>query len=132
MQTLSALRQDPYFTRMFAYVNVLCWPILVWQINRFFSALKRQGITNALYSVNRWGFIKLVHLGDREDPGAYKPRQRTFRALTDPSYASDLPANLAPFETLTAVPILPHEVGGGGISFCEMTEGALPSILDST
>ena len=94
MQTVSALRQDPYFTRMFAYVHVLCWPILVWQINRFFSALKRQGITNALYSVNRWGFIKLVHLGDKEDPGAYKPLPRIFRPLTDESYASDLPACL--------------------------------------
>ncbi len=91
MQTLSALRQDPYFTRMFAYVHVLCWPILVWQINRFFGALKRAGITNALYTVNRWGFLKLVHLGDREDPNAYKPLPRIFRPLTDESYASALP-----------------------------------------
>jgi hypothetical protein len=132
MPTLSALRNDPQFARLFAFVHVLCWPILVWQLNRFYSWTIREGIHNALYSVNRWGWLTVHYLGDRQDPDAYKPLARTFRPLTDASYASDLPANLSALETLTAVPTLPHEVGGGGISLSEMTEGALPSIPNTS
>ena len=61
--------------------------------------------------MNRWGFLKLVHLGNKHDPNAYKPLARTFRPLTDASYASDLPANLAALETLTAVPTLSRAAG---------------------
>jgi hypothetical protein len=108
-------------------VFVLCWPILVWQINRLFSWSRREGYPNILYTVSRWGFITIVYLGDRQDPDAYRPLPRTFRPLTDPSYASDLPANLATSESLKAVPPLSRLGGGGGISLCEMPEGAWPS-----
>ena len=113
MRALSALRSDPYLPPMFAYVHVLCRPILVWPINRFFSCLKRGGIAAARYSVNRWGFIKLVHPGDREDPGACKPLARTFRPWADASGAGDLPANLAAREILMAVSRLPPPSGRG-------------------
>jgi len=128
MRALSALRSDPYLPPMFAYVHVLCRPILVWSINRFFSCLKRGGIAAARYSMNRWGFIKLVHPGDREDPGACKPLARTFRPWADASGAGDLPANLAVRETLMAVSRLPHQVGGGVIARSAMTQGAFASL----
>jgi len=133
MRALSALRSDPYFPPMFADVHVLCRPILVWPINRFFSCLKRGGIAAAHYTLNRWGFIKIVHLGDREDPDACKPLIRTFRPLADASCAGDLPANLAPRETLMAVSCLPHQVGGGVIARSAMTQGPFASLrLGST
>ncbi len=132
MPTLSALRNDPHFARLFAFVHVLCWPILVWQLNRFYSWTIREGIHNALYSVNRWGWLTVHYLGDRQDPDAYKPLARTFRPLTDASYASDPPANLAALETLTAVPILHRLAGGIGSRLWRELEGALPSMLDST
>ncbi|MBA3067246.1 MAG: hypothetical protein FP825_02045 [Hyphomonas sp.] len=94
MPTLSALRAIPHFAPLFAFVHVLCWPILVWQINRFYSWTLREGITDALYSVNRWGFLTVVRLGDKRDPGAYTPLVRTFRPLTDANWASDMPACL--------------------------------------
>lgn len=133
MRALSALRSDLYFPPMFADVHVLCRPILVWPINRFFSCLKREGIAVAHYTLNRWGFIKIVHLGDREDPDACKPLIRTFRPLADASCAGDLPANLAPRETLMAVSRLSHQVGGGVIARSAMTQGAFASLsLGST
>ncbi len=129
MPTLSALRSSPHFAPLFAHVFVLCWPILVWQINRLFSWSRREGYPNILYSVSRWGFITIVYLGDRQDPDAYKPLPRIFRPLTDASYASDLPANLATSESLTAVPPLSRAAGEVAP---KGPEGALPSILDST
>ncbi len=130
---MSALRSSPHFAPLFAQVFFLCWPILVWQINRFYNWTIREGIRDALYSVNRWGFITIVYLGDRDDPHTYKPIARTFRSLTDASYASDLPTNLVSSDILTAVPILPRLGGGGGSRFWRESEGALrPLMLDST
>jgi len=133
MRALSALRSDPYLPPMLAYVHVLCRPILVWPINRFFSCLKRGGIAAARYSMNRWGFIKLVHPGDREDPGACKPLARTFRPWADASGAGDLPANLAAREPSWRSHASPHQVGGGVIARSAMTQGAFASLsLGST
>ena len=132
MPTLSALRSSPHFAPLFAHVFVLCWPILVWQINRLFSWSRREGYPNMLYSVSRWGFITIVYLGDREDPDAYKPLARTFRPLTDPGYSSDLPACLATGEILTAASILADELGGGSSRLWRESEGALLSQLINT
>jgi len=130
MPTLSALRSSPHFAPLFAHVFVLCWPILVWQINRLFSLSRREGYPNILYSVSRWGFITIVYLGDRQDPDAYKPLPRTFRLLTDASYASDLPTNLAALDILTAIRAL---AGAAGEVAPKGPEWALtPLILDST
>ncbi len=124
MPTMSALRSSPHFAPLFAHVFVLCWPILVWQLNRFYSWTIREGIHDALYSVNRWGWLTVHYLGDREDPAAYKPLPRIFRPLTDASYASDLPANLATSESLKAV--LPLSRAAGEVA-PKGPEGALPS-----
>jgi hypothetical protein len=46
MRAISPLRSDPCFARLFAHVHALCGPILVWQINRFFSCLEGEGISD--------------------------------------------------------------------------------------
>ena len=130
MPSLSALRSSPHFAPLFAHVFVLCWPILVWQINRLFSWSRREGYPNMLYSVSRWGFITIVYLGDRQDPDAYKPLPRTFRLLTDASYASDLPTNLAALDILTAIRALARAAGEVAPKGPEWA--LTPLILDST
>ncbi len=49
MRALSSLRTYPNFSRLFAFVHVLCWSILVWQRNRIHRWTIREGITNVLY-----------------------------------------------------------------------------------
>lgn len=46
MRAISPLRSDPYFARLFADVHGLGRPVLVWQINRFFSGLEGEGTSN--------------------------------------------------------------------------------------
>ncbi|MDP1554785.1 MAG: hypothetical protein Q8L84_04925 [Hyphomonas sp.] len=94
MIPMRTFRSDPHFAELFARVHVICWPILWWQLNALFRWCKREGIPDVLYSVNPWGFITLRHHGGRQDPHTYKPATRTFRPLTDESWASDLPACL--------------------------------------
>ncbi|MDP3459303.1 MAG: hypothetical protein Q8S09_08525 [Hyphomonas sp.] len=130
MIPMRAFRADPHFADLFAHVPVICWPILWWQLNALFRWCKREGRPDVLYSVSPWGFITLRHAGDRPDPATYQPLARTFRPLTDDSWGSDLPvfaADLAAFEALRRVPILPCASGGGGSRHRRETEGALPS-----
>ena len=69
-------------------------------------------IPDVLYSVSPWGFIKFRRFGKAPDPRVYTPIPRTFRPLTDESWASDLPTNLeglSPFDeaiTLTNGPVV--------------------------
>ena len=65
----------------------------------------------------------------RLEPHTYKPIPRTFRPLTDDSWASDLPASLEGLSPLEARHdlILPREAGGGGSRLRRESEGALPS-----
>lgn len=123
MPKISTLRKDPYFAKMFAFVHPLCWFVLVWQLDRFFRWTRKHGITNALYSVNRWGFLSVVFFGEKDDPAAYKPLARIFRPLTDASYASDVPANL------DAVPFLPRKAGEVAQ---KAPEGALPALPNTS
>jgi hypothetical protein len=134
MSTLQAFRQHPAFSDLFDEVYPLCWPILLWQLLRFFAWTRAEGIPEGWYSVNRWGFLTVHLLGDKADPSAYKPIERTFRPLTDASYASDLPACLEVFGvTAMRALILPRAAGGGGMAQSAMTEGALTSpLFDST
>ena len=83
MASLSALRAPLHFAPLFAVAHVWCWPLLWWQINRFYGWTRRDGITDALCTVSRWGFLTVAYLGDRTGPAAYKPVARTFRPLTD-------------------------------------------------
>jgi len=135
MIPMRTFRADQHFTDLFAHVHVICLTLPWWQLNTLFRWCKRQGIPGVLCSVSAWGFITPRHAGDRQDPATYKPHPRTFRPLTDESLGSDLPffaADLAAFEALRLVPILPRP-GGGGSSHrrCESV-GTLPSPLDSS
>ena len=135
MWSLTVLRNNPHFGRLFDAVHPLCWPILWWQLNRLFRMILADKSLDVLYSVNRWGFITIRHVAKCEDPATYKPPARTFRPLSDPSWESDLPvfaSNLAAFETLRLLPILPCLGGGGGIRLSRMTEGALCSQPDTS
>jgi hypothetical protein len=94
MYSIARLRQHPHFAPFFAHVHPLCWLILWWELNRLMRWFKAHGIGNALYSVNEWGFVSIHYAVTRPDPNAYKPAQRTFRPLTDPSWESAVPACL--------------------------------------
>ncbi|MFN3912660.1 hypothetical protein [Hyphomonas sp.] len=129
MPTLSALRANPHFAPLFAYVHVLFWPILCWQINRFYTWAAREGIRDALYTINLWGFLTVVRLGDRHDPAAYKPLARTFRPLTEAGWESSVPACL---EVNTRL-IPPRIRGGCGSPQSGLPEGApAPSTLNTS
>ncbi|MFN3912981.1 hypothetical protein, partial [Hyphomonas sp.] len=41
------------------------------------------------------GLVTIRYVAPRTDPRLYKPRPRTFRVLTDPSWGSDLPIGVA-------------------------------------
>lgn len=127
MLSIRALRAKPFYADMFARVHVLCWPILWWQLKRLFDWYHREGITGGFFSVSRWGIVTVHYVDDKIDPATYRPRPRTFRPLTDPGFASDLPANLATREILTAAPILPRAAGGGVSPLCRLTKEALLS-----
>ena len=132
MISLRAYRHNPHFADLFAHVHPLCWPILWWQLNTLFAWCRREGIPAVLCSVNSRGFLTLRHAGARPDPAVYQPLPRTFRPLTDDSRGSDLPifaTGLAAPEALRRFPILPREAGEVAP---KGSEGALPSMLDST
>jgi len=112
MISLRAIRGDLHFADLFAHVYVICWPILWWQLNLLRKWCLAHNIPDVLYSVSPWGFIKVRQFGKAPDPNAYTPRPRTFRPLTDDSWASALPTNLeglSPFDEaikLTDGPVL--------------------------
>ena len=130
MWSLTVLRNNPHFGRLFDTVHPLCWPILWWQLNRLFRMILADKSLDVLYSVNHWGFITIRHVAKCEDPATYKPPQRTFRLLTDASWSCSLPACLY-IEAQCAF-ILPCLGGGGGIPLSRMTEGALCSQPDTS
>ncbi len=105
MYSIARLRQHPHFAPFFAHVHPLCWLILWWELNRLMRWFKAHGIGNALYSVNEWGFVSIHYAVPQPDPNAYKPPQRTFRPLTDPSWESAVPACLD-IEALAAAILL--------------------------
>jgi len=110
MISLRALRADPGFAGLFAHVHVTCWPILWWQLNLLRNWCLACNIPDVLYSVSPWGFIKVRRFGKAPDPRSYKPILRTFRPLTDDSWATALPANLqglTPFSPSPACAGLP-------------------------
>ena len=107
MWSLTRLRQHPNFAHLFAHVHPLCWLILWWELNRLMRWYRKYQPEDALVSTSVWGFITVSFITERADPDAYRTPQRTFRPLTDASYASDLPANLA----LIVVPLLARAAG---------------------
>ncbi|MEQ9506882.1 MAG: hypothetical protein RLO80_11480 [Hyphomonas sp.] len=109
MDLLRFIRTHPDFAPLFDYVHALCWPILIWEILWLALWMRRTGIRDFTYSVDRWGFIDIHFIEDRPYPSAYRSPARTFRAFNDPSWASALPACLeaAPNDTL----ILPRARG---------------------
>jgi hypothetical protein len=130
MRAINALRSDPYLPAMFAYVHVLCRPILVWPINRFFSCLKRGGIAAARYNVNRWG---LSIPATAKTPAPANPlhapsvpgRMQAARATCPPTSPHPKSSWLSHAS--------PHQVGGGVIARSAMTKGAFASLsLGST
>ncbi|MBI1254006.1 MAG: hypothetical protein GC196_06635 [Hyphomonas sp.] len=84
---MRAFRADPHLGDMFAPVCVICWPILWWQLNALLAWSRRQSVVDPLYSVNDWGFITSRNAGETPHPETRKPLARTFRPLTDASWA---------------------------------------------
>ena len=131
MWSLTVLRQCKLFTRLFERVHPLCWPILWWNLNRLIRWIYATRPDDVLYETNCWGIITIRYVAPRTDPTLYKPRARTFRPLSDPSWESDLPACLN-MPASAALLILPRAAGGGGIPRSGMTEGAFATLTPNT
>ncbi len=113
MVSLTALRQHPRFARFFEVVHPFFWPVIWWTLNAVFKQYDASNRTEFLLGITWWGQVYIAFEGDlRPDPLTYKPIPRTFRPLTDDSWASDLPTNLeglSPFDelmTFTDGPVL--------------------------
>ena len=132
MWSLTELRQCKLFTRLFERVHPLCWPILWWSLNRLIRWIYATKPDDVLYETNCWGIITVRYVAPRTDPALYKPRARTFRPLSDPSWGSDLPSNIAEQATLRLAPILPRIRGGGGWPPRGQTEGAFTTLIPNT
>ena len=123
MVPLTALRQHPRFGRFFEVVHPFFWPVIWWTLNAVFREYDASNRTEFLLGITWWGQVYIAFEGDlRPDPLTYRPIPRTFRALTDDSWASDLPANL---EGLS--PSLSSPISGGSVrTLCIQTEGSQP------
>ena len=95
MWSITRLRQHPHFAPLFAHVHPLCWLILWWELNRLIRWYETWQPENVLYAVNGWGRVTVHCIVPRPDPRLYKPIPRTFRALSDPSWGTSVPTNLA-------------------------------------
>jgi len=108
MVSFTQLRQHPRFGRFFEVVHPFFWPVIWWTLNAVFRQYDASGRTEFLLGITWWGQVYIAFEGDRlPDPLTYKPMTRTFRPLTDESWASDLPANLeglSPFDDLITFP----------------------------
>ncbi len=131
MVSLSALRQHPRFARFFEVVHPFFWPVIWWTLNAVFRQYDASGRTEFLLGITWWGQVYIAFEGDRlPDPLTYKPLTRTFRPLTDDSWASDLPINLeglSPFDDLMTFPDGPVLQ-----SLRRNRKGAPPSTLDTS
>jgi len=113
MFTLTQLRQNPYYTRFFDRVHPFFWPVIWWTFNRVIRDYLASNTTEYLIGVTWWGQVYVAAVGDKlADPLTYKPIPRTFRPLTDESWATALPTNLEGLSlfdeaiTLTDGPVL--------------------------
>ena len=108
MVSLTALRQHPRFARFFEVVHPFFWPVIWWTLNAVFRQYDASGRTEFLLGITWWGQVYIAFEGDKlPDPSTYKPMTRTYRPLTDDSWASDLPANLeglSPFDEAITFP----------------------------
>ncbi len=125
MSDFFSIRNYPAFRRYFDAVHPFFWPVLYWQLKRAWLFLQREKLTSVLLAITWWGGVRIVHLGDKlPDSTTYRPVPRLFRPLTDESWASGLPSDIAALETLRLHSILPCARGGGGWPLCGQTVGA--------
>ncbi len=131
MVSLTALRQHPRFARFFEVVHPFFWPVIWWTLNAVFRQYDASNRTEFLLGITWWGQVYIAFEGDKlPDPLTYKPLTRTFRPLTDDSWASDLPINLerlSPFDDLMTFPDGPVLQ-----SLRRNRKGAPPSTLDTS
>ena len=93
---------------------MLLWPILWWQLNLVIRWMRDAKVSDVCFQTNAWGFITIRYAAFQPDPSLYRPVEQTFRELSDPSWESNLPANLIPeaAEGRLAL-ILPRKNRGG-------------------
>jgi hypothetical protein len=116
MVPLTALRQHPRFGRFFEVVHPFFWPVIWWTLNAVFRAYDASNRTEFLLGITWWGQVYIAFEGDlRPDPLTYRPITRTFRPLTDDSWASDLPANLERLSLLEAIHALILKAEDGSV-----------------
>jgi hypothetical protein len=92
MVSLTARRQHPRFGRFFEVVHPFFWPVIWWALNVVFREYDASGRDKLLLGITWWGQVYIAFEGDlRPDPLDYRPIPRTFRPLTDASWASAPP-----------------------------------------
>jgi hypothetical protein len=88
-----------------------------------FRGYDASNLTEFLLGITWWGQVYVAFEGDlRPDPKTSRLTPRTFRPLTDDSWASDLPANLEGRSPSSSTPIY----GGVVRTLCIQTEGPQP------
>ena len=95
MIPLRALKAHPHYAGLFEHVPRLLWPILWWQLNAMIFWMRDQNITGVCFQTSWWGFITIRFAAQAEAADLYKPIRRVFRELSDPSWGTRVPANLA-------------------------------------
>ena len=136
MVSLTALRPHPRFARLFEVVHPFFRPVIWWTLNAVFRAYDASNRTEFLLGITWWGQVYVAFEGDlHPDPLTHRPIPRTFRPLTDDSWASDLPTNLEGLSHFEAACALILEAENGPVlrSLRPSRNGALPSAqLDSS
>jgi hypothetical protein len=130
MVPFRTLRQSPHFARAFAHVHPLFWPVLWWSLNRLLKWYETAGYENVLYSITRFGLIRIAFYGARTpEPGAYQPLTPTRAHWSDPVWATATPAIARALAARDLTPgatfILPRQAGGSICGLCPRTAGAL-------
>jgi len=87
--------------------------------------LQKEELTSVFLAITWWGSAGILHRGDRIAEPAHNPLAPTKPHWSNPVWASDVPAFISDWQTLTArhAFILPRAAGEGGIPHRAMTEG---------
>ncbi|MBU4568839.1 MAG: hypothetical protein KJ833_07735 [Alphaproteobacteria bacterium] len=119
------IRNNIHFRRYFDAVHPVFWPVLFWQLGRFFKWMRAEQLSEVLFEITWWGGVRIHIIGDKlAAPSPFAPTKPRW---DDPVWASDVPVYvLGPIELSAChALILPRTCGGGGIPHRGMTEGAL-------
>ncbi|WP_291061631.1 hypothetical protein, partial [Hyphomonas sp.] len=106
------IRNNIHFRRYFDAVHPVFWPVLFWQLGRFFKWMRAEQLSEVLFEITWWGGVRIHIIGDKlTTPSPFAPTKPRW---DDPVWASDMPASLIGLNELSAwhALILPCVSGG--------------------